>query len=131
VFAHAIYAARFGLGFAEACLPKSSCAFLFFLFAHYLRVPLSNPKASSLAVTANSNDFASDFFYADERGPAYQDDPRKLVNWYGYGKPVYASCAGVILAMAHDTPDNWFEDVKAAKFGHRKLPAGKDPKGNR
>jgi hypothetical protein len=97
-------------------------------FAHHLRVPLSNRKVSSLGITANSNDFASDFVYADERGRAYHDDPRKLENWYGYGKPVYAPGAGVVLATANDIPDNRFEDAQATKIEHPKLPAGKDPK---
>jgi hypothetical protein len=25
-------------------------------------------------------------------------------------------------------PENWFEDAKATKIGHPRLPAGKDPK---
>jgi murein DD-endopeptidase MepM/ murein hydrolase activator NlpD len=91
-------------------------------------VPLGESNIQQKGITANSNNFASDFIYIDEAGRAYHDDPRKLVNWYGYGKPVYAPGAGVVRASANDIPDNWFEDAEGAKIGHPKLPAGKDPK---
>jgi murein DD-endopeptidase MepM/ murein hydrolase activator NlpD len=91
-------------------------------------VPLGDSNVQQKGITANSNDFATDFIYVDEAGRAYHDDPRKLDNWYGYGKPVYAPGAGVVLASANDIPDNWFEDAEGARIGHPKLPAGKDPK---
>jgi len=97
-------------------------------FSHHLRVPLGDPNVQSRGITANSNDFASDFIYIDAEGRAYHDDPRKLENWYGYGKSVYAPAAGVVLASADDIPDNWFENAQATVIGHPKLPAGGDPK---
>jgi peptidase M23-like protein len=97
-------------------------------YSHHLRVPLGSSKVRSLGITANSNEFASDFIYLDERGRAYHDDPRKLENWYGYGKPVYAPGAGVVSASANDIPDNWFEDANATRIGHPSLLGGKDPK---
>jgi len=97
-------------------------------FSHHLRVPLADPDVQRRGITANSNNFASDFIYVDETGRAYHDDPRKLGNWYGYGKPVYAPGGGVVLASANDIPDNWFENAQATMIGHPKLPAGKDPK---
>jgi hypothetical protein len=98
-------------------------------YAHHLRVPISDPKVQARGITANSNDFASDFIYLDAQGREYHDDPRRLDNWYGYGQPIYAPGAGVVLAIANDIPENWFEDAKATKIGHPKLPADKDPKG--
>ena len=97
-------------------------------YAHHLRVPLGDPKVQALGITANSNDFASDFIYLDAQGREYHDDPRKLDNWYSYGQPIYAPGAGVVLAAANDIPENWFEDAGATRIGHPKLPAGKDPK---
>ena len=97
-------------------------------FSHHLRVPLGDPNVQKRGITANSNDFASDFIYVDEAGRAYHDDPRKLENWYGYGKPVYVPGAGVVLASANDIPDNWFENAQATVIGYPKLPSGKDPK---
>ena len=82
----------------------------------------------ALGITANSNDFASDFIYLDAQGRDYHDDPRDLDNWYSYGQPIYAPGAGVVLETANDIPENWFEDTKATRIGHPKLPAGKDPK---
>jgi hypothetical protein len=98
------------------------------LYAHHQRVPLSNSQVKSLGITANSNNFASDFIYVDGQGRAYHDDPRILENWYGYGKPIYAPGAGIVLATANDIPDNWFEDAKGTKIGHPELPPAKDPK---
>jgi hypothetical protein len=97
-------------------------------YAHHLRVPLGDPKVLALGITANSNDLASDFIYLDSQGREYHDDPRRLDNWYGYGQPIYAPGAGVVLAIANDIPENWFEDTKATKIGHPKVPAGQDPK---
>jgi hypothetical protein len=88
------------------------------LYAHHQRVPLSNSKVESLGITANSNNFASDFIYVDGQGRGYHDDPRILENWYGYGKPIYAPGAGIVLATANDIPENWFEDAKGTKIGH-------------
>ena len=97
-------------------------------YAHHLRVPLGQAKIRDMGLTANSNEFASDFVYLDEQGRQYHDDPRRLENWYGYGKAIYAPGPGVVLAMANDIAENWFEDVKATRIGYPKLPAGKDPK---
>jgi hypothetical protein len=98
------------------------------LYAHHLRVPLGDAKVQALGITANSNDFASDFVYLDAQGREYHDDARRLDNWYGYGQSIYAPGAGVVLATANDIPENWFEDARATQIGHPKLPAGKDPK---
>jgi hypothetical protein len=98
------------------------------LYAHHLRVPLGDSKVQALGISANSNDFASDFIYLDAQGREYHDDPRRLDNWYSYGQTIHAPGAGVVLAVANDIPENWFEDAKAMKIGHPKLPAGKDPK---
>ena len=98
-------------------------------YAHHQRVPLGDPKVQALGITANSNDFASDFIYVDGQGREYHDDARNLENWYGYGKPVYAPGAGIVLATANDIPENWFEDAKATKIGHPKLTEGADAKG--
>ena len=98
------------------------------LYAHHLRVPSGDPKVQALGITANSNEFASDFIYLDGQGREYHDDPRRLDNWYGYGQPIYAPGAGVVLATANDIPENWFEDANATKIGYPKLPADKDPK---
>ena len=38
------------------------------LYAHHQRVPLGNSKVRSRGITANSNDFASDFIYVDAQG---------------------------------------------------------------
>ena len=97
-------------------------------YAHHLRVPFGNAKVRALGITGNSNEFASDFIYTDDEGEALRGDPRRVENWYSYGKPIYAPGAGTVLATANDIPDNWFEDAKATKIGHPKLPAGKDPK---
>ena len=97
-------------------------------YAHHLRVPMSNAKVKAIGITANSNEFAADFIYTDEKGGEYKGDPRKAENWYSYGKPIYAPGAGVVRETANDIPDNWYKDVRATTIGHPTLPAGKDPK---
>ncbi|HEY4273867.1 MAG TPA: hypothetical protein VGM68_00155, partial [Rhizomicrobium sp.] len=63
-------------------------------YAHHLRVPLGSSKVKAMGITANSNEFASDFIYTDGQVRAFHGDPRTLSNWYGYGKPIYAPGAG-------------------------------------
>lgn len=96
-------------------------------YAHHLRIPFSNPKVKALGIVADSNNFAADFIYTDDQGVRYHGDPRRIENWYSYGKPIYAPGAGTVIATANDIPDNWFEDTKASRIGHPKVPAGKDP----
>jgi hypothetical protein len=97
-------------------------------YAHHLRVPLGNSQVHELGITANSNDFSGDFIYLDAQGHKYHDDPRKLKNWYSYGKAIYAPGGGIVIATANDVPENWFKDAGATKIGYPKIPAGKDPK---
>lgn len=97
-------------------------------YAHHFRVPMSNAKVKAIGITANSNEFASDFIYTDAEGGEYKGDPRKAENWYSYGKPIYAPGAGTVRETANDIPDNWYKDAKATSIGHPVLPAGKDPK---
>ena len=99
------------------------------LYAHHLRVPLGNPKVRAMGITANSNEFASDFIYLDSRGREFGGDPRKNANWFSYGKPIYAPGAGIVRAVENHIPDNWFKDAKASKIGYPVLPPGKDPSG--
>jgi len=96
-------------------------------YAHHLRVPFSDPRVAALGIQADSNDFAMDFIYTDDEGHAYHDDPRKLQNWYSYGKPVFAPGAGTVIAIANDIPDNRFANQAATKIEYPKLPVGKDP----
>ena len=97
-------------------------------YAHHLRVPLGNQRVKAIGISANSNEFASDFIYTDAAGNAYHGDPRKIENWYGYGKPIYAPGAGVVKETANDIPDNQITKADATDLTHPKLPPGKDPK---
>ena len=96
--------------------------------AHHLRVPLGSSRVKAMGIVANSNEFASDFIYSDAEGRPFGGDPRKLSNWYGYGKPIYAPGAGVVKEAVGDIPDNQFRDIKAASIAYPQLPPGKDPK---
>ena len=96
-------------------------------YAHHLRIPFSNPRVRALGIVADSNNFAADFIYTDDQGHEYHGSPRRIENWYSYGKPVYAPGAGQVIATANDIPDNWFEDDQATKIGHPKPAQGKDP----
>src|ERR1700752_651396 len=62
------------------------------------RIPFSNPKVQALGIIADSNNFASDFFYTDNQGSSYHDDPQRIENWDSYGKPIYAPGAGRVIA---------------------------------
>ncbi len=96
--------------------------------AHHFRVPLGNPKVREMGISANSNEFASDFIYVDANGRSYHDDPRRLENWYSYGQTIYAPGAGTVVAVANDIPDNSISNADATSIHSPELPAGKDPK---
>lgn len=96
--------------------------------AHHFRVPLGQPRVQALGITANSNEFASDFIYVDGQGRPFHDDARNLENWYGYGKAIFAPGCGVIVAAADDIPENRFLDGKGTVIGYPKIEPERDPK---
>lgn len=98
-------------------------------YAHHLRVPFGNAKVRALGITANSNEFASDFIYLDGQGREFRGDPRRKESWFSYGKTIYAPGTGIVRAAENEIPDNWFEDARATQIGSAPLPPGKDPTG--
>jgi murein DD-endopeptidase MepM/ murein hydrolase activator NlpD len=50
--------------------------------------------------------YAYDFVIVDEAGRMYRGDGEKNEDWYGFGTPVVAPAAGVVVAMSDGQPDN-------------------------
>ena len=83
----------------------------------------------SLGITANSNNFASDFIYLDMQGREYHDDPRKLDNWYGSTESRSMRRVQELFLRPQMTfRTTGLKMTGPQRSGHPKLPAGKDPK---
>jgi Peptidase family M23 len=95
-------------------------------YSHHRRFPLGSPELLAKGITANSNRYAYDLASIDEKGNMYQNDPFKKVNWYVFGKPVYAPAGGRIIEMQNDIPDNEFSGKTVQSPN---TPANIDPLG--
>jgi hypothetical protein len=81
-------------------------------YSHHRRIDLSNPMLKRLGLGANPVRYAYDFSPIDEAGSWYRGDSEKPENWIGYGAPVYAPAAGLVVSVATDVPDNKIENGK-------------------
>ncbi len=49
--------------------------------------------------------YAIDWIELGPDGRIFHGDPSVLTNWYGYGKPIYSTSAGVVTEATNDLPD--------------------------
>lgn len=68
-------------------------------YSHHRRSTL--PKNGTL--------YAYDLVPVDAGGEMYSGSPYKKENWYGYGSPIYAPAAGVVVAAANTVPENAYQ----------------------
>ena len=76
------------------------------LLAHHRRFPLHSALTERLGIAHNVTRYAYDFAVIDERGEMYRGDGTKRSDWYGFGTPVLAPAAGVVVETFNDQPDN-------------------------
>jgi Peptidase family M23 len=74
--------------------------------AHHRRVDLTNPVVGKLGVTTNPTRYSYDFCVVDERGAMHRTDGKTNADWYGFGAPIVAPAAGVVLEARGDVADN-------------------------
>jgi hypothetical protein len=92
-------------------------------YSHHRRIDLSNPLLKRLGLAANPVRYAYDFSPIDEAGSWCRGDSERPANWIGYGAPVYAPAAGVVVSVASDVPDNKIENGRPIKPQFRRNDA--------
>lgn len=74
--------------------------------SHHRRLDITGGMTTAIGVTTNMMRYAYDFVIVDESGRMYRGDGEKNEDWYGFGTPVVAPAAGVVVAMSDGQPDN-------------------------
>lgn len=77
-------------------------------YAHHRRVDLTHPAARMLGIESNGIRYAYDFCTADAQGGLYQGDGGTREAWFGFGAPVAAPGAGLVVKAVNDQPDLLF-----------------------
>jgi hypothetical protein len=81
-------------------------------YSHHRRVNLGRPETQKLGFRDNPVRFAYDLCVVNKRGALYAGDPSKKENWFGYGVPVYATGAGIVISAENGIDENEIVDAK-------------------
>jgi peptidase M23-like protein len=74
-------------------------------YAHHRRLDLAHPVVKMLGLKANAARYAYDLAIVDAAGALFRGDGAALADWYGYGTPIVAPAAGVVVALHDGAPD--------------------------
>lgn len=74
--------------------------------SHHRRLDITGGMTTALGIDTNMTRYAYDFVIVDKAGRMYRGDGEKNEDWYGFGTPVVAPAAGVVVAMSDGQPDN-------------------------
>jgi len=75
-------------------------------YSHHRRLDVTGPMTTALHIDSNVTRYAYDFVVIDEKGKMYRNDGEKNEDWYGFGAPLYAPGAGVVVAAMDGVDDN-------------------------
>jgi hypothetical protein len=75
-------------------------------YSHHRRLDVTGGMTTAIGVTTNMTRYAYDFVIVDEAGKMFRGDGEKNEDWYGFGSPIVAPAAGVVVAMADGQADN-------------------------
>ena len=75
-------------------------------YAHHRRLDVTGGMTTAIGVSTNMTRYAYDFVIVDEAGRMYRGDGENNEDWYGFGTPVVAPAAGVVVAMSDGQADN-------------------------
>lgn len=75
-------------------------------YAHHRRLDITGGMTTAIGVKTNMTRYAYDFVIVDAQGKMFRGDGEKNEDWYGFGTPVVAPAAGVVVAMSDGQPDN-------------------------
>ena len=75
--------------------------------SHHRRVDLLNPfNRDVLGLRGNDERYAVDLVVVDRGGTPFRGDPGEQKNWIGFGTPVVAPAAGIVVAAEGSLPDD-------------------------
>ncbi len=74
--------------------------------SHHRRFDFSLPPLRALGFDSNFMRYAYDFCPVDADGAMYRGDPKENASWFGFGQPVDAPAAGVVVGLLEGMPDN-------------------------
>jgi murein DD-endopeptidase MepM/ murein hydrolase activator NlpD len=76
------------------------------LTAHHRRLDITGGMTTHFGITGNFMRYAHDFTIADANGRLYRTDGATPEDWYGYGAPVLATGAGIVVETHDGMADN-------------------------
>ena len=74
-------------------------------YSHHRRLDITGGMTTALGVTSNMTRYAYDFTIVDGEGRMHRGDGEKSEDWPGFGQPVRAPGAGVVVKSAGDRFD--------------------------
>lgn len=90
-------------------------------YSHHRRLDLTHPFVKAVGATGVSGRYASDFVVVDEKGSMFRGNGAKLDDWLGWGAPVYAPGAGVVVYAENTIPDNSYAEGDPGNAGPEAL----------
>jgi len=75
-------------------------------YSHHRRLDVTGGMTTAIGVKTNMTRYAYDFVIVDAAGKMFRGDGEKNEDWYGFGTPVVAPAAGVVVAMSDGQLDN-------------------------
>jgi hypothetical protein len=83
--------------------------------SHHRRLDLVNPfNHDVLHMRANGQRYALDLVVVDRDGTPFRGDPSDQKNWLGFGRPIVAPAAGMVIEAEGSLPDDIpFDEARA------------------
>jgi hypothetical protein len=73
---------------------------------HHRRLDVHHPVVAGLGIRHNFMRYANDLVIVDDAGAMFRGDGTRNEDWYGFGAPLRAPAAGVVVAVENEVPDN-------------------------
>jgi hypothetical protein len=95
--------------------------------SHHRRWDYLDPRIEKLGFDSNAGRYSYDFVVIDDAGAMRNGDPDRNESWFGFGHPVVAPAAGVVVGVMADQPDDRRFDIAAVSadllvvYGNRVL----------
>jgi hypothetical protein len=95
--------------------------------SHHRRWDFLDPRIAGLGFDSNAGRYSYDFIVVDAAGAMRDGDPDRNESWFGFGHPVVAPAAGVVVGVMSDQPDDRRFDIAAVSsdllvvYGNRVL----------
>jgi hypothetical protein len=95
--------------------------------SHHRRWDYLDPRIEKLGFDSNAGRYSYDFIMVDTAGAMRSGDPERNESWFGFGHPVVAPAAGVVVGVMSEQADDRRFDIAAVSsdllvvYGNRVL----------